>query len=853
MADTTKFSCDYGKRKSNCKKCKQPIEKGNPRIAKVVPNFFDDGETEMKQYHHIACMFEVFSRARATTKKVEDVSDLDGFADMNDDDKEDIKKRISELCCSQKLKKTVKKATPKKRKLPDVGVDTPPVKSKTTPISSPSTSAIVSSSAPVNQSINKNSKDNQFREFRRLCAMIADEASYNEKTNIVKNFLKSGSTGNGFTGDIYVILKLLMPGAVKRTYNLQSKQLVKLFSQIFQHDVDEMVTDLEQGDVSETIFKFFESSDQCPPTKKSSLTVHDVDQFLDKLSLLTREDNQRELLEKITKRCTANDLKTIIRFIKSDLKITAGPKHILDALAPNAHEAFKASRDLNDVINRVLDSRKAGGKSIEVRAALMTPVAPMLAEACKSVEQAMKKCPNGMYSEIKYDGERVQLHMKGGEFHFYSRSLKPVQQHKITHFDKFIPQAFPQGDNMILDSEVLLINTKTGNPLPFGTLGVHKKSKFQDANVCLFVFDILHFNGENVMKLSMRKRRKILEQHMTVIPNRVMLSEMKFVNKPDDLKQMIVRVIKEGLEGLVLKDVEGVYEPGKRHWLKVKKDYLMQGQMADSADLVVLGAYYGTGNKGGLMSVFLMGVYDDKQKRWCTVTKVGNGHDDKTLEKINKQLKVVKIGKDYNKVPKWLKVNKIHVPDLVVDDPKTSPVWEIVGTEFTKSESHTADGLSIRFPRVTKIRNDKTWENATSLSRLQVLYEKSKEESDVSVLLGIKQDSEAETSTLNVLSKPPGDLLEPIQNRKTIENTKASFLNNVFTGVRLFIPDEVKDNALMRRYVVAYNGDVTKDYELSNATHIVESGSLNNDSIPDSAKLVTPDHVWSCIRKKIML
>ena len=198
-------------------------------------------------------------------------------------------------------------------------------------------------------------------------------------------------------------------------------------------------------------------------------------------------------------------------------------------------------------------------------------------------------------------------------------------------------------------------------------------------------------------------------------------------------------------------------------------------------------------------------------------------------------------------------MNKIHVPDLVVDDPKTSPVWEIVGTEFTKSESHTADGLSIRFPRVTKIRNDKTWENATSLSRLHVLYEKSKEESDVSVLLGIKQDSEAETSTLNVLSKPPGDLLEPIQNRKTIENTKASFLNNVFTGVRLFIPDEVKDNALMRRYVVAYNGDVTKDYELSNDTYIVESGSLNNDSIPDSAKLVTPDHVWSCIRKKIML
>ena len=67
--------------------------------------------------------------------------------------------------------------------------------------------------------------------------------------------------------------------------------------------------------------------------------------------------------------------------------------------------------------------------------------------------------------------------------------------------------------------------------------------------------------------------------------------------------------------GLVLKDRKSTYEPGKRHWLKVKKDYLNEGAMADSADLVVLGAWYGTGNKGGLMSVFLMGCYDEKSNR----------------------------------------------------------------------------------------------------------------------------------------------------------------------------------------------------------------------------------------------
>lgn len=55
----------------------------------------------------------------------------------------------------------------------------------------------------------------------------------------------------------------------------------------------------------------------------------------------------------------------------------------------------------------------------------------------------------------------------------------------------------------------------------------------------------------------------------------------------------MLQVLELGLEGLVLKDLESTYEPGKRHWLKVKKDYLFDGAMADTADLVVLGAWFG--------------------------------------------------------------------------------------------------------------------------------------------------------------------------------------------------------------------------------------------------------------------
>lgn len=87
-----------------------------------------------------------------------------------------------------------------------------------------------------------------------------------------------------------------------------------------------------------------------------------------------------------------------------------------------------------------------------------------------------------------------------------------------------------------------------------------------------------------------------------------------------------------------MKNIDGTYEPGKRHWLKIKKDYLFDGKMADSADLVVLGAWFGTGKKGGMLSIFLMGCFDENRKMWKTVTKVHTGLDDAAMEKLQVNL-----------------------------------------------------------------------------------------------------------------------------------------------------------------------------------------------------------------------
>ncbi|XP_031985504.1 DNA ligase 3 isoform X1 [Corvus moneduloides] len=890
-----RYCVDYAKRgTAGCKKCKEKIVKGMVRIGKIVPNPFTESGGDMKEWYHVKCMFEKLDKARATTKKIEDITDLEGWEELQDEEKETINKYISEA--NSKTGGTPKKKVIVQAKLTATGQLTtkdPPKKfsgftakpknSEDAPANSAHKSSLSASKCDPKH------KDCLLREFRKLCAMVAEKPSYNVKTQIIQDFLRKGSAGDGFHGDVYLTIKLLLPGVIKIVYNLNDKQIVKLFSRIFNCNQEEMVRDLEQGDVSETIRIFFEQSKTCPPAAKSLLTIQEVDEFLIQLSKLTKEDDQQTVLQQISRRCTGNDLKCIIRLIKHDLKMNAGAKHVLDALDPNAYEAFKASRNLQDVVERVLhnqqEAEKAPGlkRTLSVQASLMTPVQPMLAEACKSIEYAMKKCPNGMYAEIKYDGERVQVHKNGDHFSYFSRSLKPVLPHKVAHFKDFIPQAFPGGQSMILDSEVLLIDNKTGKPLPFGTLGVHKKAAFQDANVCLFVFDCIYFNDVSLMDRPLCERRKFLHDNMVEIPNRILFSEMKHVTKASDLADMITRVIREGLEGLVLKDVKGSYEPGKRHWLKVKKDYLNEGAMADTADLVVLGAFYGQGSKGGMMSIFLMGCYDPKSEKWCTVTKCSGGHDDATLARLQTELDMVKISKDPSKIPRWLKINKIYYPDFIVPDPKKAPVWEITGAEFSKAEAHTADGISIRFPRCTRIRDDKDWQTATNLQQLKELYQLSKEKADFSVVAGEEDESTAGSSGENdensrsstphssiksLPSKSPAKAQKAEESRGVIgspqkaeekrgekrkasemeDNGKKQPLLDIFTGVKLYLAPSVKDFARIRRYFIAYDGDLVPEFDTASATHVLGDIDAN-----PGAQRVTARWIWECIRKRRLL
>lgn len=609
--------------------------------------------------------------------------------------------------------------------------------------------------------------------FGMLCTQVTAESSMTIKEEIIRGFI------SWYAGDLGLLLKLLLPKYSNRIYHAQEKQLLRVLSLVQAVPEDDLKNLWNrQGCIAETAQKNFRATVALDRDGWGDMSLTRFDGFLDQMAATSNETMRVVVVREFMKEACTNAVYLFFREVKLDLRLGAGLRIVLKGLHPSAYEIFQHCADVQEVVRRVqargstqslpddnadLDDEAAPvvaaapaaapaqqqqqrlpgapePKPAAVRRGAVTaqiklgmPLAPMLAAPAKSVEQALAKCPNGAFSEVKYDGERMQIHKQGDSLTIFARSLKPMQPAKYEGLEPYLRTAI-KARECILDGEILLVDINTSVPLPFGTLGKHKCTQFTTACPCVFVFDILYKDGESLLQMPLEERREELKKAVQFTRNRVMYSELCLVKgdmaqRRAILQQHLNRAIAEGLEGLMIKDVKGVYEPRARHWLKLKKDYL-EG-LADSADLLVLGAWYGSGNKGGQLSTFLMGCIDTavpagQPRRYRTVCKVGNGLDDVAISvlttKYTQRMTLCASGA----VPAWLDCQTLHVPDMVMRDPSKADVMEIIGAELTITKSHTA-GLSVRFPRILRVRTDKNADTATNLQELLQLYRTSKE------------------------------------------------------------------------------------------------------------------------------
>ncbi|MDA4122630.1 MAG: ATP-dependent DNA ligase [Thaumarchaeota archaeon] len=429
---------------------------------------------------------------------------------------------------------------------------------------------------------------------------------------------------------------------------------------------------------------------------------------------------------------SAKEAKYILRTAMGELRLGVADYTILDAcaialLGEKGHRkalerAYNVSSDLGYVVQ--LASQK-GLKGVErVQVQIGKPIRPMLAERLPTAEEILKKMGGDVAIEYKLDGERAQMHKNGNKVEIFSRRLEVITN---TYPDvaEYVRQ-YVKGKQVILEGEVVAINTVTGEYYPFQEL-MHRRRKhgieaiMKQYPVAVNFFDVLFSDGQDLTGRPYSERRAELER-IVQVTEFTRPVPAKRTKSAEEIEKYMEDSIAAGGEGLMIKDPQAVYTAGARGfgWIKLKREY--RSELTDTIDLVIVGAIHGRGRRAGVYGAFLLAAYDDKKNDFPTITKIGTGFSDEDLEKLPKLLK------PYESLVKPANVESQLVPDVWY---KPKVVIETIASEITLSPSYPAgldavrkgSGLALRFPKFTgKVRDEKGPEDATTVKEIVEIY-----------------------------------------------------------------------------------------------------------------------------------
>ncbi|MBP1357308.1 MAG: ATP-dependent DNA ligase, partial [Sulfolobus sp.] len=570
----------------------------------------------------------------------------------------------------------------------------------------------------------------------QLAALMADLLKNSDKRIIDKViYLIQGTLWPDFLGmpELGIGEKFLIQSIALATGNKESV-------------VEEMLKKI--GDLGEVAYQLKKSSESSKSSSilsflganvKEELDVEEAYNTLSKIALTTGENSRDlkiRLLTGLIKKATPLEAKFLVRFVEGRLRLGVGDATIMDGLAlafgkgPQAREiierAYNLRADLGAIAKLLAEK---GIESLEnIKPQIGIPIRPMLGERLSDPVEILKKMNGKALVDYKYDGERAQIHKSDdGNIIIFSRRLENITS-QYPDVAKYVKE-YVNGKNFIIEGEIVAIDPDTGEMRPFQEL-MHRKRKqdiekaIKEYPVNLFLFDLMYYNDEDFTNKPLLDRRKKLEEIITH-NDYVHIAHHIITDNVQELVDFFYRAISEGEEGVMVKSIskDSIYQAGARGWLwiKLKRDY--QSEMADTVDLVIVGGFYGKGKRGGKISSLLVAAYNPSTDMFESVCKVASGFSDEELEELQKRLLEVKRPHKHPRVSSKLEAD-------VWTDPKY--VIEVIGAELTLSPLHTCClgqygsdvGISIRFPRFVRWRDDKSPDEATTTDELLEMYKR---------------------------------------------------------------------------------------------------------------------------------
>ena len=449
------------------------------------------------------------------------------------------------------------------------------------------------------------------------------------------------------------------------------------------------------GDLGISIETLFSKKSQMN-FSKNKLTVEKVFKNLRNLSSILGKGSQerkKNIVLELLACASPVESKYIIRTILGTIRIGVGYGVVRDSISKSLNSDKIDSEKVEMMFNmtgdfgKVFQMLRKGETDIGVK--IFTPIRVMLADREKDLESGISKFDN-VCVEWKYDGFRIQIHKSNNKVIIFSRNLENVTKQfpDIESECKKIKLK-----NYIIEGEVVAVNKK-GLPLPFQMISkrIQRKHKIneimKEVPVHVNLFDLIYANNKNYMDIPLSNRWSKLKKY---VGSKSIIKLVEHIETNNILKinKFYEKSLAMGQEGIMIKNLEAFYKPGKRvgFWIKYKP-------IMDPLDLAITGAEWGEGKRAGWLGSLVLSVRIGDE--FTAVGKMASGLTENQLEDLTKRLKPFIISDNGKEVT--LK------PKIVVE----------VGYEEIQRSNKYKSGYAMRFPKLLRIRDDKNPSDASN-------------------------------------------------------------------------------------------------------------------------------------------
>ncbi|KAJ3326597.1 DNA ligase (ATP) [Blyttiomyces sp. JEL0837] len=566
-----------------------------------------------------------------------------------------------------------------------------------------------------------------FAKLSLLLEGIQHDKDYKKKRKRLEKFISDLRESGD---DFFPFLRLLVPNLDRdrAAYGIKDKVLANIYIELLSITRDSRDADVlinwrkpqshgVAGDFAEVLYSVLK--DRLARRADSGLSVADVNRQLDALNACENTAARRRVFEELVRNCTALENKWLARIVLKEMKMGVTENSVFNIWHPSALDLWNISSSLSRVAHELKDL------SVNIHSnelALNSPFKPMLSKSMTNTSAIRKVMKRTFWIQTKLDGERMQLHKDGDSYKFFSRNGKDYTDlygsspdEKLT---KYIhPNIRGEIKSCILDGEMMSYSVETGRFEEFGALKkaaqrLNEEGEAAISRPCFIVFDVLYANGKSMLESTLMDRYAVLKKIITPKPTYLEILDYQEGTTEADIIEALDQRMMDLEEGIIIKSPVSQYQLNDRggDWMKLKPDYI--ASLGDDIDLLLVGAFFGSGRRSGKLSHFMCAILDDSSTadppRYLTFCKIGSGYKWDEIEEITQESKGHWIPFNPKKLPPWLDhpSNSKERPDMILA-PEHSRVICVKAAEIVKSEQYAAT-WTLRFPRFVRLRPDKS-------------------------------------------------------------------------------------------------------------------------------------------------